>query len=109
MTSFALLLHEFFTNATKYGALSAPQGYVDIVCSDESDLFVLRWTEHGGPGGESQGFGTILGRPTVARQLGGEITRDWDPNGMRIRVSRFLESGSWGDWPRDSLSEPGSK
>ena len=90
VTSFALLLHEFFTNATKYGALSAPQGYVDIVCSDESDLFVLRWTEHGGPGierSESQGFGTILGRATVARQLGGEITRDWDPNGMRIRVS----------------------
>ena len=90
MTSFALLLHEFFTNATKYGALSVPEGYVDIASSEANGRFVLTWTEHGGPTVEQtdkQGFGSILGRATVARQLEGEITREWDPAGLRIRLS----------------------
>src|SRR5690606_25691851 len=34
VTSFALLLHEFATNAAKYGGLSVPEGGIDIICED---------------------------------------------------------------------------
>ena len=38
-TSLALLLHEFATNAAKYGALSTPAGHVDITCAETNDVF----------------------------------------------------------------------
>ena len=47
--SIALLLHEFATNAAKYGALSTATGHVDITCADTNDLVTLTWTERGGP------------------------------------------------------------
>jgi len=91
VTSFALLLHEFATNAAKYGALSVPAGRIGIACSEDGDLFVLTWTERGGPPIERQsdaeGFGTLLARITVSGQLGGEISRDWQPEGLVIRLS----------------------
>lgn len=44
-TSFALLLYEFATNATKHGALSTSSGYTDIACSADDDQVILTWTE----------------------------------------------------------------
>jgi PAS domain S-box-containing protein len=90
-TSFALLLHEFATNASKYGALSTPTGHVDIVCTEADDVFSLTWTERGGPRiarePTSQGFGSQLAQATVVDRLGGEISREWNPDGLTIRVS----------------------
>ncbi|CAN7585982.1 PAS domain S-box protein [Pararhizobium sp. LjRoot255] len=91
VTSFALLLHEFATNAAKYGALSVPDGAIDISCHEDGERFILTWTEHGGPPverrGDGEGFGTLLGKATVRNQLGGEIVRDWKPEGLSIRLS----------------------
>jgi PAS domain S-box-containing protein len=91
VTSFALLLHEFATNAAKYGALLTSTGHIDIDCSEENDQFLLRWTESSGPPVEhradSEGFGTLLARMTVRGQLGGEISHEWNPEGLRIRLS----------------------
>lgn len=91
VTSFALLLHEFATNAAKYGALSSPDGTVDVRCEEVGDMLVLTWTETGGPhvqrGGDGDGFGSILGQATVRRQLDGEISREWKPEGLVIRLS----------------------
>ena len=91
ITSFALLLHEFATNAAKYGALSTSVGTIDIVCAEENGQVALSWTERGGPLVENQidgeGFGTLLARATVEGQLGGEISRDWKPEGLTIRLS----------------------
>jgi PAS domain S-box-containing protein len=90
MTSFALLLHEFATNAAKYGALSTSKGIVKIECAEEGDRFIVLWQECGGPRVEpatSEGFGSMLARATVKHQLGGEISRDWRPEGLRIRFS----------------------
>ncbi len=90
VTSLALLLHEFATNSTKYGALSADTGSVAVVFADEGDSIVVRWTERGGPlvaapnGG--LGFGDVLSRIAVSDQLGGEIERDWRPEGLAIRL-----------------------
>ncbi|RCS22283.1 PAS domain S-box protein [Phyllobacterium salinisoli] len=90
ITNFALLLHEFATNAAKYGALSVPAGRLDIACDENDDQFILNWRERGGPSIESEpsdeGFGTSLMRATVA-PLGGHIARDWTPQGLVIRLS----------------------
>jgi PAS domain S-box-containing protein len=91
VTTFALLLHEFATNAAKYGALSTPAGRIDIACSESDGQFALTWQERGGPRidshADSEGFGTMLARSTVKDQLRGEISRDWKPEGLTIRLS----------------------
>jgi PAS domain S-box-containing protein len=91
VTTFALILHEFATNAAKYGALSAPSGHIDIACSDSGGQFALTWQELGGPRidgpADSEGFGTLLARSTVRDQLQGEISRDWKPEGLTILLS----------------------
>jgi PAS domain S-box-containing protein len=91
ITSFALLLHEFATNAAKYGALSTLDGRIDIHCAEDGELFSLVWTERGGPPVQDQtideGFGSQLARLTVTGQLAGEFSRHWRPEGLAIRLS----------------------
>ncbi len=90
VTSLALLLHEFATNAAKYGALSDPHGHIDVECAELGEQFVVTWAEKGGPersANETEGFGTVLARATVKGQLGGEIARSWTPEGLKIRLS----------------------
>ena len=90
-TSLALLLHEFATNAAKYGALSSATGTVKVVLADEGDAIIVHWIERGGPRvsppAGAEGFGGVLSRIAVANQLGGEIARDWKPEGLSIRLS----------------------
>jgi two-component sensor histidine kinase len=91
VTSFALLLHEFATNAAKYGALSSETGSIKVVFVEEDDAVVVNWTERGGPPVArptgSLGFGDVLSRIAVSDQLGGEIIRDWRPDGLAIRLA----------------------
>jgi PAS domain S-box-containing protein len=91
VTSFALLLHEFATNAAKYGALSNSTGYIDIACSDDDGQVALTWRERGGPRiahqSDGEGFGSLLAHATVKNQFAGEISRNWNPEGLTIRLS----------------------
>jgi PAS domain S-box-containing protein len=91
ISSLALLLNEFATNSVKYGALSATAGQIQIHCADRAGVVVISWTELGGPPVASPigkaGFGDFLVRATVGGQLGGEISRDWKPEGLVIRLS----------------------
>jgi two-component sensor histidine kinase len=91
VTNFALLLHEFSTNSAKYGALSVPNGHIEITSSEADNKVLLTWHERGGPRinrpVDHEGFGTILARMTVTGQLGGNIDRDWQPDGLCIKLS----------------------
>ena len=91
VTSLALLVHEFATNAAKYGALSTSDGRIDIECSENSEKFLLSWKEEGGPEIQNEpdveGFGSLLARMTVERQLSGELSRDWRACGLAINLS----------------------
>jgi PAS domain S-box-containing protein len=83
----SLLIHELATNAAKYGALSAADGFVaiDWIVLPTGSL-ELRWTEREGPRvarPHSKGFGSTL-IATVAHQLRGEITTDWQVEGLSI-------------------------
>jgi two-component sensor histidine kinase len=96
VTSLALLLHEFTTNAAKYGALSTPEGRVDVRCEVAGDKLLLEWNERGGPAPGDQvsmddGFGSILIRSAIEGQLCGAISRDWLPEGLAIRLSLALD------------------
>ena len=60
---FALIIHELATNATKYGALSTPNGKVAIRWEVKDDAFAFSWVETGGPPVQlpaTTGFGTKL-------------------------------------------------
>jgi PAS domain S-box-containing protein len=95
ITSVALLLHELTTNAAKYGALSSANGRVEVSWRVDDDYLRLIWRESGGPllSGEpkTEGFGSLLSRQTVHGQLGGEIRREWNPDGLTVEVSAKLE------------------
>jgi len=90
VASLALLLHEFATNAAKYGSLSTAEGAIDIACSLDGDHLALIWAERGGPAlaepKTPEGFGAVLSRIAVNMQLGGEIKRWWKPEGLTIHL-----------------------
>jgi PAS domain S-box-containing protein len=89
-TPLALLFHELATNATKYGALSVPEGRVRVTSEQEGEMRVLRWCERGGPKVEQPpaggGFGTQLIELSAVRQLGGSVNRDWRPEGLEVTI-----------------------
>lgn len=95
--AFSMLLHEMATNATKYGALSARGGQVQIslTVNDEEGTVRLLWTETGGPTlpGEPtiEGFGSQIISMTVESQLDGEIVRQWGPSGLVCTITVPLE------------------
>jgi two-component sensor histidine kinase len=83
----SLILHELATNAAKYGALSARTGLVrlDWQVDEPKAVLHLRWVEEGGPPVTEPlrcGFGTDLIQATVEAQLGGKVSREWQPQGL---------------------------
>lgn len=90
VTALALLVHEFVTNAAKYGALSLPHGQVIIEGQIEGDWFGLAWRELGGPPvlgpPPHEGFGSFLAQATVEGQLAGTLSREWRAEGLRLHL-----------------------
>ena len=85
----SLALHELCTNAVKYGALSVPEGRVDLRWSIEAAArrLDLVWSEHDGPPvtpPERSGMGTQLLRRQ--RELG-EVDVDYAPSGLVCRLA----------------------
>ena len=77
-----LVLHELATNALKYGALSVPEGEVELSWSLGPDGGIaLEWMERGGPpvAAKGQGFGTKL----IARLTGPKGSYCLSPQGVR--------------------------
>jgi PAS domain S-box-containing protein len=95
-TSIALMLHEFATNATKYGALSTETGTIEVCWSVENGDLLLTWAERGGPElrgpVEMRGFGSSMADMTVSGQLGGTIARDWRAEGLTITLTIPIRS-----------------
>jgi PAS domain S-box-containing protein len=87
----AVTLHELATNAAKYGALSVPDGYVEVNWSRATDgRVVLRWTEVNGPAANPpryQGFGTRVMESMVVAQLKGEIRFAWRSQGLSCEIT----------------------
>lgn len=89
----ALMMHELGTNAAKYGALSVPDGKVDVEWSIDkvpADPMVrLIWSERNGPPVTAptiSGFGSRLIERGLAGAVDGEVVIDYDRAGVVCRV-----------------------
>ena len=86
----AMALHELATNAAKYGALSVPDGQVDLQWSHEADgRLIVRWREMGGPAVKMpthRGFGTRIIEGTIG-QLKGIARFDWRAEGLTCEIT----------------------
>jgi PAS domain S-box-containing protein len=89
-TPIGLVFHELATNASKYGALSRPEGRVRVVSAVQGGKLLLSWEEQGGPSivaePEFSGFGSRLTEMSVVQQLGGTLERVWATEGLRVRI-----------------------
>ena len=97
-TPLALLFHELATNAAKYGALSVMTGAVELQTEQHGETVRIYWRERGGPTvatpPERAGFGSQLVELSAVRQLGGQVTREWRPEGLEITIDVPLASFS---------------
>jgi two-component sensor histidine kinase len=80
-------LHELATNASKHGALSAPQGRVSVTWSGPTPdgRIHLKWTEQGGPPvhpPERKGFGHLVITELVAQALQGTSNLEFRAEGV---------------------------
>jgi PAS domain S-box-containing protein len=86
----AVALHELATNAAKYGALSVPNGQINLTWLHEADgRLALRWREIGGPVVQApthQGFGTRIIKGMLD-QLKGKVRFDWHADGHICEIT----------------------
>ena len=90
-----MTFHELATNAAKYGALSAPDGGVEItwaVATDDtgSRRLTLRWVERNGPtvaAPLARGFGSRLIEQSITQQLDGHVKLRFEPEGLVCEVT----------------------
>jgi len=101
-TALAMVLHELGVNATKYGALSVPNGRVSITwaltpkAEHDNGWHVLKlvWSEQGGPPvtpPAQRGFGSKLIERALASSLQGEAVISFLNEGVVCNVSALLE------------------
>jgi two-component sensor histidine kinase len=82
----AMTLNELCTNATKFGALSEPEGSIDIAwkVDEAKQRLQMTWSEKGGPAVSApsrQSFGTrLIG--SLGQQLKGQFKLAYDPTGF---------------------------
>jgi two-component sensor histidine kinase len=84
----SLVFHELVTNAIKHGALSRPDGRIDISWRSNDTTLTIDWIERGGPAASppaQRGFGTRLVVGCV-KSLGGRVDADFPPSGLECRL-----------------------
>jgi two-component system, chemotaxis family, sensor kinase Cph1 len=95
----ALVVHELVTNSVKYGALSVPDGQIEIVWDrDDENNVVLHWRESGGPPVSPpvrRGFGSLLIGRSLKQEIGGSVTQNFEPEGLICHLVIPLSHVSW--------------
>jgi PAS domain S-box-containing protein len=85
----SLALHELTTNAAKHGALSVPEGRVEIRSAINGQELQLTWSESGGPEVRSpstQGFGSVIIERSIAHELGGDAELRFERSGLCCHI-----------------------
>jgi two-component sensor histidine kinase len=89
-TGLALVIHELATNSLKYGALSIPEGTLDVSGAMIGDDVEVVWTEQGGPDVSPPqgmgGYGSKLLSRTMKGHLGGTISHNWSKSGVLVTL-----------------------
>ncbi|WP_207541139.1 HWE histidine kinase domain-containing protein [Sabulicella rubraurantiaca] len=89
-----LAFHELATNAAKYGALSVPDGHVEVSWSlrrfgKSKRLVEISWRERGGPPvvpPAHQGFGTRLLERGLAQKVDGTVKLSFLQEGLECQI-----------------------
>ena len=91
----SMAVHELVTNAAKYGALSSPNGTVEVTWalngdgSDGETTFTLDWIESGGPTVSPptrRGFGRVVIEKSLAYEVDGDSRLVFAAEGVRCHV-----------------------
>jgi PAS domain S-box-containing protein len=93
--AFSLVLHELATNASKYGALSAEVGHIEIVWSvkhkEGAEHLMFSWREIGGPlvtPPSKKGFGSRLIGSSLSAF--GDVSLHYLPEGLALELDAPL-------------------
>lgn len=84
-----LAVNELATNASKYGALSKPEGRVRVNWSNSDDGFRFRWAEDGGPvvvPPTKKGFGSRMIDQAVSSSFRGTSRTSFEPQGLVFEI-----------------------
>jgi PAS domain S-box-containing protein len=94
----SMALHELTTNAVKYGALSIPDGRVELSWRRAADRVLLRWRERDGPpvaaAPRLSGFGSLLLGRVMAVQLGQPARIVYAAEGLTCRLDAPVADGA---------------
>jgi two-component sensor histidine kinase len=96
----SLALHELATNAAKYGALSRPEGRVELRWEVANGQLNLSWRETGGPKvapRSRRGFGSRLLDDVLSRDLDGQTRLEFAPDGVCCWITAPLSRSSDAD------------
>ncbi|HXY58193.1 MAG TPA: HWE histidine kinase domain-containing protein [Methylocystis sp.] len=92
----ALAVHELKINAERFGALSVPEGSVDLRWSCDEHGLRIDWEERGGPVVHEPtrcGLGLNLLQNILPPQIGGQVQVEFAPQG--VRACFVLKAGTW--------------
>ncbi|MEG6509375.1 HWE histidine kinase domain-containing protein [Methyloligella sp. 2.7D] len=85
-----LALHELFSNAQKWGALSTEDGQVHLRWKvADGEGVKITWKESGGPRvprPDCMGFGRMMIENVVGKALDGHVDLAFDPKGVRCEI-----------------------
>ncbi len=92
----AMTFNELCTNTTKFGALSVPDGHVEVTWTidEQTQRMRLTWTEKDGPPVEAptrRSFGTRM-MGSLGHQLKGEVQLAYQPSGFVYALDVPLNS-----------------
>jgi len=94
MFALGLTLHELASNAVRHGALSVPDGHIDVGWTvdgaDSGRRLTIDWREQNAPaaaGPARIGFGSRLIDANVSAMLGGEALIQYLPGGVHAHLS----------------------
>jgi two-component sensor histidine kinase len=92
-----MALHELTTTAVRFGALSVPEGYIElrwsVSAAEGGRKLHLEWAEHGGPPVNQprhRGFGSTLLQRVLPMQCNAEVRVSYDKAGLRFRMDAPL-------------------
>jgi two-component sensor histidine kinase len=97
VVALSLALHELATNAAKYGALSRPEGRVELRWDTRNGELSLDWRERGGPPvckPTRRGFGSRLIEEGLFYELGRRPKLEFAADGVRCAITAALAAPS---------------
>lgn len=95
-----MAVHELTTNAVRHGALGKEEGRIEVGWSliekDGESALLCEWNEFSGPPVTPRcrdGFGSMLLERVLPQQIRAEVTVDFAPGGLRLRMAVPLQNG----------------